>query len=225
MKDHYKILGISPNCTQAEIKKAYRLLAVQYHPDKNNGEPASEERFKEVLESYTVLGDDATRAEYDYIKGYKTTYKSLRAEHGKPTPVSFLTQFQRVKNTALNAGKHMNRQALFKVLEGLLSDQTILLLITEKDHLVNSRIIDEVLTCCVFLNAENKQGIHARLTKLANGHKRLLDKLEQRNKEQEYTPPKNIPVKPENTDAAPAVTTILIFVLFIVLFVLLWLVA
>ena len=60
--DYYKILGIEKNATETEIKKAYRKLAQQYHPDKGKG---NEEKFKEVTEAYEVLGDKQKRAQYD----------------------------------------------------------------------------------------------------------------------------------------------------------------
>ncbi len=64
-KDYYAILGVSRTATQEEIKKAYRRLALKYHPDKNPGDAEAEERFKEVNEAYHVLGDPAKRAQYD----------------------------------------------------------------------------------------------------------------------------------------------------------------
>ncbi len=66
-KDYYKILGVSKNATQDEIKKAYRKLAVKYHPDKNQGDKAAEEKFKEISEAYEVLGDPEKRKKYDEL--------------------------------------------------------------------------------------------------------------------------------------------------------------
>lgn len=64
-KDYYKTLGVPRNADEKEIKKAYRKLAQQYHPDKNPGDKAAEARFKEINEAYTVLGDADKRAKYD----------------------------------------------------------------------------------------------------------------------------------------------------------------
>ena len=64
-KDYYKALGVPKDASQADIKKAYRKLARQFHPDANKGDSASEERFKEVSEAYDVLSDDTKRREYD----------------------------------------------------------------------------------------------------------------------------------------------------------------
>jgi molecular chaperone DnaJ len=64
-KDYYKALGVPKDAKPAEIKKAYRKLARQFHPDANKGDTAAEERFKEVSEAYDVLSDDKRRKEYD----------------------------------------------------------------------------------------------------------------------------------------------------------------
>ncbi len=64
-KDYYKILGVPRNATQEEIKKAYRRLAMKYHPDKNKGNKEAEEKFKEINEAYAVLSDPEKRKMYD----------------------------------------------------------------------------------------------------------------------------------------------------------------
>lgn len=64
-KDPYDILGVSRTASQDEIKKAYRRLAKQYHPDRNPGDKSAEQRFKEVHAAYEVLGDPERRAQYD----------------------------------------------------------------------------------------------------------------------------------------------------------------
>jgi len=64
-KDYYKVLGVPKDATEAEIKKAYRKLAREYHPDANKGNAKAEERFKEISEAADVLGDPKKRKEYD----------------------------------------------------------------------------------------------------------------------------------------------------------------
>jgi DnaJ-class molecular chaperone len=65
MSDYYNILGVNKTATSDEIKKAYRKLAIKYHPDKNPGDKSAEEKFKEISEAYEVLSDEKTRREYD----------------------------------------------------------------------------------------------------------------------------------------------------------------
>lgn len=66
-KDYYKVLGIKKDASQDEIKKAYRKLAVKYHPDKNKGDKKAEEKFKEISEANEVLSDPAKRQKYDQL--------------------------------------------------------------------------------------------------------------------------------------------------------------
>lgn len=64
-RDYYDVLGVAKGATPDEIKKAYRKLALKFHPDKNPGDPAAEERFKEATEAYEILRDDEKRGRYD----------------------------------------------------------------------------------------------------------------------------------------------------------------
>ncbi|MCB1172618.1 MAG: molecular chaperone DnaJ [Leptospiraceae bacterium] len=64
-QDYYQILGVGKGASRDEIKKAYRKLAIKYHPDKNKGDAAAEEKFKEATEAYEVLVDDEKKAAYD----------------------------------------------------------------------------------------------------------------------------------------------------------------
>jgi curved DNA-binding protein len=68
-KDYYKILGVEPEASDEAIKKAYRKLAKEYHPDTASGDKErAENRFKEVSEAYEVLGDKEKRAKYDEMR-------------------------------------------------------------------------------------------------------------------------------------------------------------
>ncbi len=79
MKDYYNILGIERGCSQDDIKKAYRKLAIKYHPDKN---PDGDSKFKEIAEAYGVLGDQEKRASYDRGGSAGSTFEDLRDMFG-----------------------------------------------------------------------------------------------------------------------------------------------
>jgi len=66
-RDYYEVLGVSKKASAEDIKKAYRKLAMQYHPDRNPGDRKAEERFKEFNEAYQVLSDDKKRTRYDQL--------------------------------------------------------------------------------------------------------------------------------------------------------------
>ena len=65
-RDFYKILGVSRNATEDELKKAYRKLALKYHPDKNQ-DPGAEEKFKEIAEAYSVLSDGKCNGVHEVV--------------------------------------------------------------------------------------------------------------------------------------------------------------
>ena len=74
--DYYKVLGVAKTSTAEEIKKAYRKLAMKYHPDKTKGDKVSEEKFKKISEAYAVLSDKEKRQQYDQFgaSGFKQRF-------------------------------------------------------------------------------------------------------------------------------------------------------
>lgn len=92
-KDFYSVLGVKTGATQIEIKKAYRTMARKHHPDANNGDARSEERFKQIVQAYDVLSSLAQRANYDHIRSSFPTGRSGRlagfAKYAGKGPVNF----------------------------------------------------------------------------------------------------------------------------------------
>lgn len=80
-KDYYEVLGVSKNADAAEIKKAYRKLAIKYHPDKNPGDKSAEDKFKELSHAYEVLSDQQKRSTYDQF-GPEAFSRSSRGPSG-----------------------------------------------------------------------------------------------------------------------------------------------
>jgi curved DNA-binding protein len=79
-KDYYKSLGVGKNATQDEIKKAFRKLAIQYHPDKNQGNKIAEEKFKEISEANEVLSDPEKRKKYDEVGDNWKHYEQMHRQ-------------------------------------------------------------------------------------------------------------------------------------------------
>jgi curved DNA-binding protein CbpA len=76
--DYYDILGVPPKADAGEIKKAYRLLALKWHPDRNPGDTGAKERFLQLGEAYKVLSDPARRAAYDWLRSRDQSYGKVR---------------------------------------------------------------------------------------------------------------------------------------------------
>jgi curved DNA-binding protein len=74
VSDYYKTLGISRNASKDEIKKAYKKLAIKFHPDRNKGSEEAEQKFKEVSEAYAVLSDAKKKQQYDTFGGFQGQY-------------------------------------------------------------------------------------------------------------------------------------------------------
>ena len=83
-RDYYEVLGVSKTATDEEIKKAYRKMALKYHPDKNPGDKEAEEKFKEAAEAYDVLSNADKRARYPspvFTPSREQKMQALRAEY------------------------------------------------------------------------------------------------------------------------------------------------
>ena len=90
-KDYYKILGVERKASADDIRKAYRKLAMQHHPDKNPGDKKAEDKFKEINEAYQVLSDDQKRARYDQLG---SAYSNFRTSGGRPGDFQWDDWFQ-----------------------------------------------------------------------------------------------------------------------------------
>lgn len=102
-KDFYAVLGVSKDVSEAELKKVYRKLARQYHPDSNPGDPKAEAKFKEISEAHSVLSDPEQRKEYDQIRAMGSGARFQAG--GRPgQPGGFEDVFGGLFNTGQRAG-------------------------------------------------------------------------------------------------------------------------
>jgi hypothetical protein len=187
MTDYYKLLGVLPNATTEEIKKAYRQLALKYHPDRNPGDNNSEAYFKRVTEAYTILSNPEKREEYNYE--YKKSHQSSSynnqqqkwtepKEEPRVTPQIILSIFQdiRKKVSATDKGR-INQVALYKSLNDLLSDKNINFLLAWGDTSTNRLIIKEVIICFKVLLSSNSEKLSQKLVKLAGSDNEAIQEI------------------------------------------------
>ena len=83
-RDYYEVLGVSRSASEQDLKKAYRRLAHQYHPDKNQGDPEAEAKFKEAAEAYAILSNQEQRARYDRFGHAGVSSSAASASWGAP---------------------------------------------------------------------------------------------------------------------------------------------
>src|SRR3990167_4649695 len=85
-RDYYGILGVPPEAAEEEVRRAYRRLALEWHPDRRGGDPRAAERFKEISEAYAVLSSPVRRGDYDAARQRGTTAAWGRAHRQEGPP-------------------------------------------------------------------------------------------------------------------------------------------
>lgn len=150
--DYYNILQVSKTASQTEIKKAYRQLALKYHPDVNDGGKAAESWFRQINEAYRVLSDPARREEYNQQRWYRESVSNGRSD-APETPEAFLLKCRALsKYVSIIDSHRVNYAALDQYLRHLLSDENMNMLADWKNSEINSAIVKELLLSAKPLN-------------------------------------------------------------------------
>jgi molecular chaperone DnaJ len=177
LKDYYKILEVSPTATHADIKKSYRRLALQYHPDKNFGNQLFEAKFKDITEAYKVLSDLRQRDEYNRRRNQSSQSEKKKTEtHTTPQTILNQTIDFRKKIAVLDPDR-MNKTALFQQIEHILSRHNITILQRNNDPRLNKRIIEEIMYCARFLPFPHVERICFQLTSIAGTDNQMYRKI------------------------------------------------
>ncbi len=122
VKDYYQVLEIPYNATELEIKKAYRKLAMRYHPDKNTGNPLAIQHFREIQEAYDILSNPVKRSEYHQIRWQHEGFQNRFVSPTLVTPELLLKEAQKI-NRLVNQMDifRMNQEALHQELTQLMN--------------------------------------------------------------------------------------------------------
>lgn len=145
-KDHYKTLGVPPNASTDAVKKKFRKLALQYHPDINAGNEFSALQFRELQEAYETLSHPSKRAKYHYEWQLHFPNDAIRSGQMQ-TPASVLESCIRL-DEQLSATDlfRANKEAIFLRIQALLSPANKAMLLQHSDESLNQEVITRLLS-------------------------------------------------------------------------------
>lgn len=172
LKDYYRTLGIASDATLQDVKKAYRLLAHKYHPDKNPEDTLSVAYFREIQEAYTVLSNEKKRKVYDEAR-----YFAGLSSRKKPQHISghwILVETQKLSRHMQKVDSYrMNHKALQEYVMLILSESHLAVLALEKNDELNKQIIQEILLSVENIHFSFFIAIAERLRLLAINNEQL----------------------------------------------------
>lgn len=177
IKDYYKILGIAPTASVNDIKKAYRKMAMKYHPDTNAGDVAAETMFVEIKEAYEVLIDPAQREEYNYKRWYNRTI-------GKNFSYTLLTAHD-ILNECKKLNSYLSGVNQFQIeydglnhhIHQLLSENNIAVLEQSGENLLINQVIKLLLHASHPLPYKYQPAITGKMILLAGDDREMHQKI------------------------------------------------
>lgn len=178
IKDHYKTLQVPPHATAGEIKKAYRILAQQYHPDKNNDDPYAAAQFAEIKEAYETLTNPAKKHEYLQERWYQKATGSSSVKE-TVTPITILKKiidFERYCSQ-LDVFR-MNKGVLFEQLDQLLNSENMQVLKRFNEEPINNDIAKVLIKPLALLSSTHALVIVDKLKTLPVKDVSLLKEID-----------------------------------------------
>lgn len=175
-KDYYQILDISCTATGEDIRRAFRKLAFQFHPDKNDGDTIAEEKFKAIQEAYFILSDAQRRENYHL----KSRYPLIKRRTAlKPTTAfGILNQCQKLNDKIAEMDIfRMSQQALFEQIMLLVEDKNISIIQQYGDENLITQITNELLKSSKPLAFSYVEQIHSRLALLAGSNNEQISQI------------------------------------------------
>ncbi|MBO9631809.1 MAG: J domain-containing protein [Chitinophagaceae bacterium] len=179
VKDYYKTLEVTPVASLQEIKKAFRKLALQYHPDKNDGDHLAAARFVEIQEAYEVLSDPQKREEYNYNRWY--TRRTGSGYNYKPlTPEELLASSNKLREAIASMNFfQVDFHSLSAHIQQLISPTNIDILHQFNITDTNRRIIKNLLQAAGPLPLKDHLPVHDALMQLAGNDEDMKQLLQQ----------------------------------------------
>lgn len=179
LKDYYSILELPPSASGDEIKKAFRRLAHEYHPDKKNNDPYAAAQFATIKEAYEILNNPVKKEYYLQQRWYAQSIgKKIKQE--TITPVSVLKQSLELNKYVSRLDVHrMDHQGLFEYMENILADSTIDTLNSFNEPSVNKEIITLMLKSGRVLPYTLANPLAERLRNLKTDDPSMIEQINQ----------------------------------------------
>ena len=173
VKDYYRTLNVPAQASIEEIKKAYRLLAQQYHPDKNNNDPYSIAYFSEIKEAYETLTNPFKKDIYLQERWYNRATDNKRTRE-VITPVTILKEvLEFEKYTSTMDVFRMDKERLFSYINELLSEEAISQLLQFNEPEINQQIVLTLLKPVRLLKSQKALLLKERLFKITTGNNKI----------------------------------------------------
>ena len=168
LKDYYKILEIEPSATLPEIKKAYRRLAQQYHPDKNADKEYAHTYFTEIKEAYEVLTDPSRKEVYLQQRWYQQSLGKKEFVTHPVTPPRILKQILELNKYVSSLDSfRMDKYGLYEYIQTILSPETVEQLRKFNETSINKEIIRSIIHTSGYLQPRQAKNIASTLYALA----------------------------------------------------------
>jgi len=176
-KDYYKILGLEPSASLAEIKKAYRKLALQLHPDKNDNDSYALAQFNEIKEAYEVLTNPSKKGYYLQQRWYNQSIGKRKTQNAI-TPFNILQQALELERYVSKLDTYrMDKQGLRDFIIELLPNSTIEQLKTFNEPDINREVISALIKSISSLSKNYTENITNQLIKLAGNDEMAIENI------------------------------------------------
>ena len=189
VKDYYQLLEIPYTAREDEIKKAYRRLAMRYHPDKNTGNPFAVQHFREIQEAYDVLSNPVKRSEYHQLRWHNSGQTSRFASPVPPSAELIYQEAVKIKNYVRQLDVfRMNQEALATQLSQLLNERHLSILVDCGKPVLIRDLVDAILFSMHPLAFPYWKKLVPDLVRIAGTNNQLLQEIRtaEKNKQREF---------------------------------------